>query len=153
MQPFDFLPVLMAFSPVERPRTMDRLFGGSTATWSAGYLFQVSLWSALVWGRTCFQGSDCWFQAFRDPCLHRVVDNLLLLMVLSVPASLQIFLEVVGARSRGTYPDLLVWGPSGCPRELSEKHAFGGGCHLSFFERFSSGLARPLSFMQSSCCE
>ena len=118
------------------------VFGGSLCrVWNTGYLFQVSLWGALVWGRTCFQGSG-W--ALRDPCLHRVVDNSLLLMGLSVPASSQIFLEVVGVRSRGTYPDLLAW---------PVKHAFGGGCHVDRFERFSSGLARPISFMQSSCCD
>ena len=117
MRPFDFLQVLMAFSPLEgRVLWIGYLVGQllrgpqtlqcSTLcrVWNTGYLFRVSLWGALVWGRTCFQSSGCWSQALRDPCLHRVVDNSLLLMVLSVPPSSQSFLEVVGARSRGTHP-------------------------------------------------
>ena len=99
------------------------------------------------------QGSDSWFQAFRDLRLHQVVDNSLLLMVLSVPASPQIFLEVQGGpltrdTPRSSYP-----GVSGCLRELPKKHAFGSGSHVNRFERSSSGLVRPISIMQSSCCE
>ena len=60
--------------------------------------------------------------SFKDPCLHRVVDNSLLLMVLSVPSLLPNFL---GGR----------WGP--LTRDLPSLQLW---------------MPRPISFMQVSCC-
>ena len=103
---------------------MDWLFGGSTATWSPDSLMYDALQSLERWvplpifftvrfdvGQDVFPQQWLLVSSFKDRCLHRVVDNSLLLMVLSVPASSQIFLKVVGARSRGTYPTF----NSGCP--------------------------------------
>ena len=134
--PHDILPVGMS-------RAMDWSFVGSTATWSPhssmyDFLQSVERWVPLPIffkgrfdvGQDVFPEQWLLVSSFEDPCLHRVVDNSLLLMVLSVPASSQNFLEVVRARSRGTYP------------------AFNSGCPVPFLSfRFHAVAGETRSFL------
>ena len=101
--------------PVGLSRAMDWLFGGSTAH-VVRRLFNVRRFaesgtlgtsSDFLTGRF-HVGQDVFpeqwrlVSSFKDPCLHRVVDNSLLLTVLSV----QIFLEVVGTPRTRDFPSL-----------------------------------------------
>ena len=90
--------------------------------WNAGYLFRFFFTERFDLGQDVFPEQWLLVSSFKDPCLHRVVDNSLLLMVLSVPASSQIFLDGCWGPLTRDLPSLQLWMP------------------------------RPISFMQVSCC-
>ena len=133
-RPFDFLQVLMAFSPLEcRVLWIGYLVGQLLRgpqtlqcttlcrVWNAGYLFRFSLRGALMWGRTYFLSSSCWSQALRT---------------LSSPSGGQ-FTFAHGPVCPSLLPNFLGgrWGP--LTRDLPS---------------LQLRMPRPISFMQVSCC-